>query len=62
LELQEVVVYRQVVVALHHREGEAYRRLGVVAFHQVGGAAFRQVGEAYRRLGVVAFHQEAVVA
>jgi hypothetical protein len=43
LELQEeVVVFRQVVealhrvevVALHHREGEAYRQGGVAAFHQ----------------------------
>jgi len=76
LELQEeVVVFRQVVealhrvevVALHHREGEAYRQGGVAAFHQLAEAvALHRVvvvalhhreGEAYRQGGVAAFHQ-----
>jgi len=46
LELQEeVVVFRQVVVALHrvvvvafHHRGEAYRQGGVAAFHQLAEA------------------------
>jgi hypothetical protein len=42
-----VALHRVVEVALHHREGEAYR--------QVAGAAFHQLAE------VVALHREAVV-
>ena len=59
-------LHRVEVVALHHREGEAYRQGGVAAFHQLAEAvALHRVvvalhhreGEAYRQGGVAAFHQ-----
>ena len=68
-----VEAYRQVagaafhqlaeVVALHHREGVAYRRVEVVAFQQ-GAVAYRQVaGAAFHQLAeAVALHQAEVVA
>jgi hypothetical protein len=52
------------VVALHHREGEAYRQVGEAAFHQVVEAvACRQVaGAAFHQLAeVVALHLVVVV-
>ena len=63
-EPQEVVAYRQVVVALHrvvvvalhHREGEAYRQGGVAAFHQLAEAV------ALHRVAAEALHHREVAA